>query len=167
MPANLSPAHVGPSFFAASVGGIRGSALVRFPTDPCGTLCYTFLPSPSAVLHQASVAERPVALPPEIGSAPSRPVAASWCAIIDFEAIAASALAGGDRMQFDHLKRREFIALLGGAAAAWPLAAPAQQAGKTYRIGWLQPGPIPEPWVNGFRQGLPEFNYVEGKKLII
>jgi ABC-type uncharacterized transport system substrate-binding protein len=62
--------------------------------------------------------------------------------------------------------RREFITLLGGAAA-WPFAARAQQAGKTYRIGWLQPGPIPDPWVNGFRQGLQEFNYVEGKNLII
>ena len=58
------------------------------------------------------------------------------------------------------MKRREFITLLGGAAA-WPLAASAQQAGKIARIGIIDDS---IHW-NAFRQGLRDLGYLEGQKL--
>ena len=43
------------------------------------------------------------------------------------------------------MRRREFITLIGGAVATWPFVARGQQ-GKVYRVGWLQPGALPDPW---------------------
>jgi len=69
-------------------------------------------------------------------------------------------------MQFAQLKRREFITLL-GAAAAWPITARAQQAGKVWRLGLLQPGAPPEPLVDAIRARLRELGYVEGRDLTV
>jgi putative tryptophan/tyrosine transport system substrate-binding protein len=68
-----------------------------------------------------------------------------------------------------HIQRRQFISALGGAAAAWPLAARAQQAAKIPRIGVLLPGPPTTFSVRtaAFRQGLQELGYVEGKTVVI
>ena len=64
-------------------------------------------------------------------------------------------------MQFDPLKRRDFITLLGGAAAAWPLAARAQQPERIRRIGVLLPATADDPRspvrLAAFLQGLQEF----------
>src|SRR5271166_5813643 len=71
-------------------------------------------------------------------------------------------------MQFDPLRRREFITLLGGAAA-WPMAAHAQQPGRVWRIGFLSNsvGPPPAVILNVLRESLRERGYVEGQNTII
>jgi hypothetical protein len=67
-------------------------------------------------------------------------------------------------MQFDQLKRREFITLLGGAAAGWPLVARAQQPIRP-TIGFLGTASVGgiEPLVEGFRRGLAAAGLAEGK----
>ena len=67
------------------------------------------------------------------------------------------------------MKRREFITLLGGVAAASPLAARAQQAGKLPTIGFLgtTTASVWEPWTAAFVQRLRELGWIEGRNLAI
>jgi len=67
------------------------------------------------------------------------------------------------------VKRRAFITLLGGAAAAWPLAARAQQAGKLPTVGFFgaYTAAVQSPWTAAFVQRLRELGWVEGHNLAI
>jgi putative ABC transport system substrate-binding protein len=68
------------------------------------------------------------------------------------------------------MRRRAFIAALGGVAA-WPVLARAQQPSKVARIGYLLTAPLGSPEgrenLNAFRQGLREHGYVEGQNILI
>jgi putative tryptophan/tyrosine transport system substrate-binding protein len=70
-------------------------------------------------------------------------------------------------MRPNHLRRRELITLLGGAAAAWPLAARAQQRGKPARIGYLSASSPPDYNFDSFRGGMRALGYVEGRDFVI
>src|SRR5215216_3025684 len=68
------------------------------------------------------------------------------------------------------MRRREFIALLGGAAA-WPLTARAQQPAKLVRLGFLSSASVSSPVykrnLEALRAGLRDFGYIEGQNLVI
>jgi putative ABC transport system substrate-binding protein len=68
------------------------------------------------------------------------------------------------------IARREFITLLGGAAAAWPMAVRAQQAGRMRRLGCMlaaEDHPYTKATLASFRQGLSDLGWVEGRNLRI
>jgi putative ABC transport system substrate-binding protein len=74
-------------------------------------------------------------------------------------------------MQFGQLKRRDFITLLGGAVAAWPLAAHAQQPAGLRRVGVLMnlaaDDPQSQARMNSFVQGLQELGWTDGRNVRI
>jgi len=67
------------------------------------------------------------------------------------------------------MRRRKFITLLGGAAAGWPLAAPAQQQAKVPQIGFLgnSTAALEADLVGPFRDGLRDLGYEEGRNIVI
>src|SRR5262245_61530898 len=77
----------------------------------------------------------------------------------------------GQQMQFNQLKRREFITLLGGAAAGWPLAARAQPRERVRRVGALTTLTADDPESQGrlaaFAQGLQQAGWTVGQNVRI
>src|ERR1051326_2761536 len=65
------------------------------------------------------------------------------------------------------MKRREFIAFLGGTAVAWPFGAMAQEAGRTFRLGFVSAAPRDEAWYTAFFEELRGLGFVEGQNLTI
>jgi putative ABC transport system substrate-binding protein len=68
------------------------------------------------------------------------------------------------------MRRRDFIKVIAGSVAAWPLAASAQQPASTVRqprVGILSASPPTPAMLNAFREGMRERGYIEGQNLSI
>jgi putative ABC transport system substrate-binding protein len=69
------------------------------------------------------------------------------------------------------MRRRDFITLLGGAAAAWPLAARAEQAERVRRVGVLmgpnENDPVAKTYVSAFTQALADLGWTDGRNIRI
>ena len=70
-------------------------------------------------------------------------------------------------MRFGALRRRDFIALIGSAAAVWPAAMMAQEAGRTYRVGLLMPFPRDVPFMLRFLDEMHHHGFVDGQNLAL
>jgi len=72
---------------------------------------------------------------------------------------------------WSRMRRRDFMTLVGGAATAWPLAARAQQAQRTRRVGVLigfaETDPDVKSWFAAFRGALAKLGWTEGSNLQI
>src|SRR5262245_2343763 len=64
------------------------------------------------------------------------------------------------------MRRRDFIRLVAGAMT-WPAVARAEEERRIYRIFWISTGSEPDPFLDGFREGLRALGYVEGKNVVL
>src|SRR5262245_54275953 len=64
------------------------------------------------------------------------------------------------------LTRRNVIRLIVGSTAAWPCMVKAQKPAKPHRIFWVSTEAQPDPFIDGFREGLRGRGYVEGKDVV-
>ena len=71
------------------------------------------------------------------------------------------------RRRGDRMRRREFITLLGGAAAAWPVAVRAQEPGRIYRVGGLHASPRDAPHHLALFDELRRLGFIEGQNLVV
>jgi putative tryptophan/tyrosine transport system substrate-binding protein len=65
------------------------------------------------------------------------------------------------------MRRRDFISLIGGAAATWPLTAHTQQASRTFRLGVLSLSPRNAPWITALFDALKSDGFIAGQNLTV